>query len=147
MAYEWEKDLAPYTLKANIKKLSQLVDKRIGKGKILKWVIIAADVIFIGLIVFLIGGLNILQMGTDLRNGLINGLIAFELAAITFLSPINTSTITKKEVDEIVHRKVTADIMEKISKSVEQKTSGIQKWLAIIGACGVFAALILKIIS
>jgi hypothetical protein len=147
MAYEWEKDLAPYTSQSNIKKLSQLVDKRIGKGKILKWVIIAADVIFIGLIVFLIGGLNILQMGTDLRNGLINGLIAFELAAITFLSPINTSTITKKEVDEIVHRKVTADIMEKISKSVEQKTSGIQKWLAIIGACGVFAALILKIIS
>jgi TM2 domain-containing membrane protein YozV len=147
MAYEWEKDLAPYTSQSNIKKLRKLVDERIAKGKILKRVIIAADVIIIGLIVLLIGGLNILKMGADTRNGLINGLIAIELAIITFLSPISTSTITKKEVDEIACTDVTADIMGKIGKSVEQKASGIQKSIAIIGACGIFAALILNIFS
>lgn len=147
MVYEWEKDLVPYTSPANIEKLRKLVNDRIGKGKISKRLIIIGDILFIVLIVLLIGFLNVLQMKTDPRIGLINGIIAFKLAAVTFLSPIKPSTVKKKEVDKIVEREVTGDILGNIQKTIEQKTSGIQKWLALIGACGVFAALILKTIS
>lgn len=145
--YNWEKDLLPYTTTGCIENLRQVVNNKIRKGKISKWLIIIADVLFIGLMILLIGRLNILQMGVDQRGSLITGIIAFELAVVTFLSPIKTSTITDKEVDRIVGIAVTADIMQKIQKTVDKKTSEIQKWLAIIGACGIFAALILKLIS
>lgn len=145
LGYEWERDLEPYTSKENIEKLCQRVNNAIRKGQIIKWSVIIGDFLIIALLFLLIGVLNVVKKEMDLRISLINGIIAFELAIVTFISPIQSTSITKKEVDRIVGKQVTGDIMEKIRKTVEQKASGIQKWLAFAGACGVFATLILKL--
>lgn len=145
MGYEWEKDLERYTSKDKIKQLSQLVNDKIRKGQIIKWLVIVGDVLFVALLLVLIGVLNILKREIDLRISLITGIIAFELAVVTLISPIQSSGITKEEVNDKVGKQVTVDIMEKIRKTVERKTSRIEKKLAVIGACGVFATVILKL--
>jgi len=147
LRYDWVKNLEPYAQKDRIEKLCRLVDNRIRKGQIIKLSVIVGGVLFVALLFVLIGVLNILKSVTDLRISVINGIITFELAIVTFLSPIKSSGMTKEEVDKILEIQVTGDIFEKIRKTVERKTSNIEKWLAVIGACGVFATLILKLIN
>lgn len=147
LRYNWEKDLEPYTSGDKIKELCRLVNNKRGKGQMIKWSVIVGDFLFVALLLVLIGVLNILNMEIDLRISLITGIIAFELAIVTFLSPIKSSNITKEQVNNTVGIIVTTDIMEKIRKTVEQKTSGIEKWLAVFGACGIFATVILKLIN
>lgn len=144
MEHEWEKDLGAYATKKNVEKLRETVNNRIEKGKTIKWSVIIIDLIFVAILAVLIGLLNVLNKGMDLRLSLINGIIAFELAIITFFKPIKGSSITQKEVDCIIGKQVTGDIMGKVRETVEQKTSGIEKWFAVIGACGIFATVILK---
>ena len=147
LSFEWEKDLKPYVSKDKIEKLRRLVKDKRRKGQIIKWLVIIGDVLFVMLLLVFVGILNILDKGIDLRNSLITGVIAFELAIVTFFSPIKSSSITREEVNKIISVQVTADIIEKIRRTVEQKGSGLEKWLAVIGACGVFVAVILKLIN
>ena len=143
--YDWEKGLRQYIARDKLNALSRLVDHKVRKGKTAKWAVIMLDIIFIILIFVVIGVLNILNKGIDLRTGLMTGIIAFELAIVTFISPIRTAHITIKEVNDITGIQVTGDIMGKIRNTVEQKTSKLEKYLGVIGACGDLATVILKI--
>lgn len=144
VAYPWEPKIVPFLEnKEKIKDLRILLNKKIKRGRILKWLIIIADAIVIGLIVLLIGSLNILHRETDSISSTTTGIIAFVLAAITFFSPIETSKITSKDVKRVLETdmEIPTDVMKEIQETVGKGTSGIQKWLAIIGACGVLATL------
>lgn len=145
MPYDWEKDLGQYISADKLNALCHLVDHKVRKGKTIKWAVIMLDLMFIILIFVLIGVLDILNKGIDLRTSFITGIIAFELAIVTFISPIRTAHITIKEVNDITSIRVTGDIMGKIRNTVEQRTSKLEKYLAAIGACVVFATVILKI--
>jgi hypothetical protein len=98
------------------------------------------------MLVLFIGFWNILNLNLEGRVALINGIIALGLAFVSFLSPIKVISITEEEVNKVIGKMVTTKIMEKICKAVEQNASRIEKWLALIGACGVFASLILKLL-
>jgi len=141
--YKWEKPIEHYASKEKAERLRQTVDDKIRKGQTKKWSIIMVDALFVALLLILVGVLDVLKVEMDPRTSLITGIIAFELAIVTFASPIQSSGITKDEVNNIVGIQVTEDIMTEIRKTVERKTSGIERWLAVIGACGVFATLIL----
>ena len=147
MCYEWEEDLRPFVLKQKIEEVRKLVKKKIQTGRIIKWALVATDIAFITLLLIIIGGLNVLGLALDSRFGLINGVIAFKLALVAFLSPIQSkgSKITIDEVDDILETMVTGDVFKKISQTVDKEVSGSQKWLAIIGACGIFVAFVIKI--
>lgn len=137
--YDWEKDLKPYASQDKIEKLYQLVNNKTRKGQMIKWSIIVIDLLCIAPLFLFIDVLNILEKEMDSRVSLINGFIAFELAIVTFVSPIQISIIKKDEVDKIIGIQVTRDIIEKIRKTIQRKTSGIEKWFAVFGACGIFA--------
>jgi len=143
MEYEWKKELSDYTNKENIWRLRDLVNEKRRKGQWYKWLIIAGDCLLIALVILFIGALNVLGKDVEPRYSLIGGIITVQLAVFTFYSPIKTSRIAKEEVDEIVGKKVTTDIMAKIRDSVEGKTSGIQRWIAAISALGAFASVVL----
>lgn len=145
--YEWENDLTPFVHVDKITTLKELIDNKIRIGRSIKWLIIVGDIIFILIIVLFIGFSKKFDLSIDVRVGFIAGIIAFELAIVTFFSPINVQRIEKNEVNNIIDQKVTNDIMKKITKSVEDKTSNTQKWLGFIGACGVFATIILKVLG
>ncbi len=146
--YDWEKDLIPFTSQDNINKLVKIVNNKIKSGVRIKWLIIGGDIIFTVILMILLGALNLINQSVDTRVLFTSGIITFELAVITFLSPIQFqgSTLTREEVDSIIDTAVTNAIMAKIQKSLGQKTSGIQKWLAVIGACGVLAGVCLKVL-
>jgi len=146
MCYEWEKHLSSYVPQPKIEELRELVKLKAKKGRNLKWALVAADVVFIGLLLLLIGIMNLLKLNPDPRFALINGIIAFKLAAIVFFLPLRpaSSKIMMEEVDHILGKMIPGDIFKKISQSVDKKASGVQKWLAFVGPCGVLAALIIK---
>ena len=144
MGYNWEKNLELYISKDKVKDLCKLVDSKIRKGQMIKWSVIISYFLFTILLIFLIVILNILNKEINLRTSLINKIIAFELAIITFISPIKGSSITMDEINKIVQKQVTRDITEKICKTVEQKASRIEKWLAVISASGIFLGVILE---
>ena len=144
--YNWEKKLVKLGISNDkIKELRRLVNDKITKAKIKEWAAIIIYSLSVALLLVLIGILNLLKMEISLRVSLITGIIAFELAIFTFMSPIQVSGITKEEVNKILEELVTMDIMEEIHKSMERKTSRIDKWFAVIGACGVLATVILKL--
>ncbi len=143
MKYKWEPLLEEYASKDQVKRLRRTVDDKIRKGKTKKWLIIMSGLFFVALLLILIGVLNVLNFKIEARTSSISGIIAFELAIVTFISPIQSSGITKEEVKNIVGIQVTDDIMREIRKTVERKTSGIEKWFAVIGASGVFVTVIL----
>jgi len=146
MRYEWEKDLVPYASQEAVKRVVALVEAKIKKGKRSKWISVLAGIVFIGLLISLIGIFDVFKLkAMDTKVLLINGLIALLLAFVTFFAPIQTQAISSPEVDAIIRTHVTEDIMKKIRRTVDKKTSGVHKWLALIGACGVFVALIMEI--
>jgi hypothetical protein len=102
----------------------------------------------------LVGGfsynISVSNLATGTRLGIVTSVIALELTVSTFLSSYHFrflgirfnlssgSIITTEEAMEILGAVVPTDIMNDISKDVEEKTSGTNKWLAIIGAFGLF---------
>lgn len=147
MNYDWEKDLKSYTSEKKINELCRLVDEKIIRGKRKKWLIIVIYFLIIMLLIVFIGVKNILEKGIDLRNHLITGIIAFIISIGAYISPIKSVKITKDEINNIIGTKITKDIIEKITKTVEQKTSKIEKCLGVISALGVFLTVILKLKS
>lgn len=142
-----EREIRPYTSASRRKRLHQLMKDRIKKGLIIKWSFLVGDFIFVALIFILIGVFDILNKKMDLRLGLITGIIAFGSAILKF-SPIKGISITKEEVNDIFGPPPMAKYkVEKIRETVEQRTSGMDKWLIFIGACGVLATVILKFIN
>lgn len=145
--YEWENELAPFVPVDKIGTLKGLVQDKIRKGRSVKWLIIVADIIFIlGLFLF-IGFSGRIALSIDGRVGLVDGIIALELAMVTFFSPLNAPRIEKDEVNNILGKKVTNDVMKMISRAVEEKTSNTEKWLGFIGAIGVFCTIALKVLG
>jgi len=122
------------------------VDHKKQRGYLRKWLVILVSLLIVVALILFIGLWNLLSLNSEGRSALINGIIAIGLAVVSFSSPIKVISITAKEVNNIIGKNVTIDIMEKIRKAVEQKTSGVEKWLALVGACGVFASLILKLL-
>ena len=147
MEYDWITDLKNSSISDDkINQLRSLVDDKKQTGCVRKWlVILISSFIVVGLVLF-VGVWNRLSLNIEERSALINGIIAIGLAVVSFLSPIKVISITTEEVNKIIDKMVTTDIMEKIHKTVEQKTSGVEKWLALVGACGVFVSLILKLL-
>lgn len=149
MKFEWEEDLVPFVSAEKIEEIRRLVIRKIKKGRTQKWLLIAADIVLIGLLIYLIGVQNVFKLAPDPRFSLLNGLIAFDLAIVAFISPIRRagSVITMAEVDAILETMVTGDIFKRISQTVDKKVSGTQKWLAFIGAIGILAANLIKILG
>ncbi|WXG39312.1 MAG: hypothetical protein WED07_00510 [Candidatus Freyarchaeum deiterrae] len=109
-----------------------------------------------------VGGLSfnisLSNLSTATRLGIVTSVIALELSVSTFLSSYHFrfmgirfnlssgSIITREDANEIVGANVPTDIMNNILADVEEKTSGTNKWVAIVGAFGVFLVVILPFI-
>ena len=147
MEYDWIADLKNSSISDDkINKLRSLVDDKKQKGNLRKWLVILTSSFIVVALVLFVGVWNLLNLNVEERSALINGIIAIGLAVVSFSSPIKVISITAEEVNKIIDKMVTIDIIEKIRKTVEQKASRVEKWLALVGACGVFASLILKLL-
>ncbi len=147
MQYQWEEAFEQYVSKERIRDLRQLVNSINRRGRMIKMSVIMIAILLNALVLSLIGILDILKQEMDSRIAVINGMVALELAIVTFLSPIKGVRLTKEEVNEKVGIAVTADIMERIRKTAEEGASGIEKGLALIGGCATFITVILKVAS
>ena len=147
MEYDWITDLKNSSISDDkINQLRSLVDDKKQKGYLRKCLVILISSFIVVALVLFVGVWNLLNLNVEERSALINGIIAIGLAVVSFSSPIKVISITAEEVNKIIDKMVTTDIMEKIHKTVEQKASRVEKWLALVGACGVFASLILKLL-
>jgi hypothetical protein len=123
------------------------VEQKKQRGYLTKWLVILISLSIVVALILFIGLWNFLSLTSEGRTALVNGIIATGLAVVSFSSPIKVASITPEEVNTIIGTRVTIDIMEKIRKTVEQKASSVEKWLALIGAFGVFASLIVKLLK
>lgn len=126
-----------------LNRLSSLVDDKRKKGEVKKRQIIIITCLIVALLVLLVCLWNCFDLDIKDRASLVTIVIAMGLAIVSFLSPIRLTRIETEEVNKIIGKQVTSDIMEKIHKTVEEKSSGIEKWLVFICACGVFVTSIL----
>jgi hypothetical protein len=128
-----------------IDRVRNLIVERYQSGQTKKYVVVGIDVILIALIVIVIGPANILDLKLDKRTALINGFLAFHLAVAAFIPSLKLSQISAGEISGLIGGQEIPQVdMAPVQKFVEQD---ISRYLTFISACGVFATVMLEILS
>jgi hypothetical protein len=139
----WEDDLKVFVSQQKVDDLKHFLSERAMKVRCRKKVIIILAVLIISILIYSFQLENIVHKDADTRMALINGLIAFLLAFVTFISPINTIKVERDEIESIIGMKITNDIIKKIEKEVLRERFSTEKLLALIGAMGIIAEIII----